>query len=412
MGFLQILHLVAKTCTLGVNQQGINFYNNLINELLAHGIQPFVTIVQWDLPQALEDEYGGFLSRDIVGDFRDYADLCFKEFGDRVKYWATLNEPHNLALYGYTLGIFAPGRCSYYMGNCSAGNSATEPYIVVHNQLLSHASAVQLYKSKYQASQKGKIGLTTESYWMKPKFQTDQSRKATLRALDFHLGWILDPITFGHYPKSMRHLVGTRLPNFTAAESEILRGSYDYLGINYYTARYVDESTSYGTTDLSYTTDCRCNLTMERDGIPIGEPTAVEWLYIYPKGIRELMHYVKNKYNPSVIYISENGMADINNSTIPLKDALRDTSRIKYHMLHLFYLSKAIEEGVNVKGYLVWSFLDDFEWALGYTIRFGLTFIDYENGLKRYLKDSSFWFKQFLHSENTTHMVPLLQVSE
>ncbi|PKI34998.1 hypothetical protein CRG98_044611 [Punica granatum] len=387
----------------GVNQQGINFYNSLIDELLAYGIQPFVTLFHWDVPQTLEDKYGGFLSREIVDDFHDYADLCFKEFGDRVKYWTTLNEPNNFAQFGYATGTYAPGRCSNYIGNCTNGNSATEPYIVAHHLLLSHASVVQLYRSKYQTSQKGKIGLGTSTYWMKPKFPTDQSRDAAMRALDFQFGWIVDPITFGDYPKSMRNLVGTRLPNFTIAESKMLRGSYDYLGVNYYTARYVDESTSYSTTNLSYTTDGRCNLTTERDGITIGKPTPVVWIYMYPKGIRDLMHYVKNKYNPSVIYILENGVGDANNVTLSLKDALRDTLRMKYHKLHLFYLSKAIEEGVNVKGYLTWSFLDNFSWALGYTVRYGVIFIDYKNGLKRYPKDSSLWFKQFLRAENTTH---------
>ncbi|OWM85336.1 hypothetical protein CDL15_Pgr021091 [Punica granatum] len=204
---------------------------------------------------------------------------------------------------------------------------------------------------------------------MKPKYPTDLSRKAALRALDFGFGWIVHPITFGDYPRSMRSLVGTRLPNFTTAESDMLRGSHDFLGVNYYTARYVDESTSYSTTNLSYTTDCHCNQTTEKDGFPIGEPTAVDWIYIYPKGIRKLMHYVKNKYNPPIIYVTENG--------------------------------------VNLKGYLAWSFLDDFEWAEGYTARYGLTFIDYKNGLQRYLKNSSLWFKRFLLKENPSHSYDL-----
>ncbi|WKA02360.1 hypothetical protein VitviT2T_020558 [Vitis vinifera] len=124
----------------GVNKEGVKFYNNVINELLANGLKPFVTLFHWDLPQALEDEYGGFLSRKIVDDYRDYVDFCFKQFGDRVKHWITLNEPYVFNYYGYSTGTYAPGRCSNYSSTCASGNSATEPYIVAHNLLLSHAA--------------------------------------------------------------------------------------------------------------------------------------------------------------------------------------------------------------------------------------------------------------------------------
>ncbi|GMP41898.1 hypothetical protein CsSME_00011840 [Camellia sinensis var. sinensis] len=130
----------------GVNKEGIAFYNNVINDLLSKGIQPFITIFHWDLPQALEDEYGGFLSPHIVNDFRDFAELCFKEFGDRVKHWITMNEPWSYSYGGYDAGLLAPGRCSAFMAFCPKGNSGTEPYIVTHNLLLSHAAAVKLYK--------------------------------------------------------------------------------------------------------------------------------------------------------------------------------------------------------------------------------------------------------------------------
>ncbi|XP_060669944.1 vicianin hydrolase-like [Ziziphus jujuba] len=201
----------------GVNKQGIQFYNNVINGLLFNGIVPFVTLFHWDLPQALEDEYGGFLSPKIVEDFREYAQLAFKTFGDRVKNWATLNEPSAYCINGYNGGASAPGRCSDYVANCTAGNSATEPYIVGHHLLLAHAQAVKLYKQKYKASQKGKIGITLVTNWYQPKFKTESSRKAASRALDFVLGWFLDPITYGDYPKIMKSLLGSRLPKFTKA---------------------------------------------------------------------------------------------------------------------------------------------------------------------------------------------------
>ena len=137
----------------GINQAGINYYNKLINELLSKGIKPFVTIFHWDTPQGLEDAYGGFRGAEIVNDFRDYADICFKNFGDRVKHWMTLNEPLTVVQQGYALGIMAPGRCSKFTNpNCTAGDGATEPYVVGHNLILAHGAAHEVYREKYKVS--------------------------------------------------------------------------------------------------------------------------------------------------------------------------------------------------------------------------------------------------------------------
>ncbi|KAK3224023.1 hypothetical protein Dsin_011048 [Dipteronia sinensis] len=256
----------------GVNPLGVKFYNNLINELLANGLKPFVTLFHFDLPQALEDEYGGFLSPKILKDYVDYVDFCFKTFGDRVKLWVTMNEPNGFIMNAYSTGIFPPGRCSNYLGNCTSGDSATEPYVAAHHLLLCHGEVNKLYKQKYQ--------------------------------------------------------------------------------------------------------------------------TALSWLFIYPEGFREFLVYVKEKYNNPIIYVNENGMAD--NGSVPLKVGVNDKLRIIYLDGHLKYLLKAMKNGVNVKAYYVWSFLDDFEWDSGYTARFGLTYVDFKNNLTRHLKDSAFWFKRFL----------------
>ncbi|KAG6506871.1 hypothetical protein ZIOFF_032203 [Zingiber officinale] len=140
-----------------VNPEGVQYYNNLINELKKYGIEPHVTLLHFDLPQSLEDEYSGFLSPKIVEDFTAYADVCFREFGDRVKYWITVNEPNIEPILGHDLGIFPPNHCSSSLAsslglNCSNGNSSVEPYVAGHNLLLSHASAVSLYRKKYQVS--------------------------------------------------------------------------------------------------------------------------------------------------------------------------------------------------------------------------------------------------------------------
>ncbi|GAB4856084.1 Beta-glucosidase 12, variant 2 [Ancistrocladus abbreviatus] len=246
----------------GVNQRGINYYHNLINELLVNDIQPFTTLFHWDLPQSLEDVYGGFLSSHIVDDFRDYADLCFKEYGDKVRHWITLNEPWIYSSGGYAMGLLAPGRCSESQKlNCTGGDAATEPYIVGHNQLLAHAAAVDLYRQKYQACQKGKIGITLVSDWIVPYSQARHDRNAASRALDFMFSWFMDPITFGDYPDSMRSLVGARLPKFTKEQAMLLKGSYDFLGLNYYTASYAAYAPSFRIAKPLYTTDSIANLT-------------------------------------------------------------------------------------------------------------------------------------------------------
>ncbi|KAF3433996.1 hypothetical protein FNV43_RR25099 [Rhamnella rubrinervis] len=377
----------------GVNQQGVQFYNNLINELLSNGIMPFVTIFHWDVPQALEDEYGGFLNSAIVNDYQEYADFLFKTFGDRVKNWCTVNEPSIFTLIGYDLGLNAPGRCSNYVGNCAAGDSATEPYIVAHNLLLAHSAAVKVYKEKYQVSQKGKIGITLVTDWYKPKFNTQSSREATSRALDFNLGWFLHPITYGDYPETMKSIVGNRLPKFTKSESDSLIGSFDFLGMNYYTANYADALPAV-TTNHSYYVDIQANFTTEKNGVAIGEPTHISDFFMYPRGIQELLMYVKDKYKNPPVYITENGVGDPD--TLPFIQAIKDGIRIRYLQGHLLHILKSIKSGANVKAYYVWSFLDDFEWASGYTVRYGLTYVDFKNNLERHLKYSAYWLKRFL----------------
>ncbi|GMY16390.1 beta-glucosidase 12-like isoform X1 [Fagus crenata] len=382
----------------GVNREGIKYYNNLINELLANGLQPFVTLFHWDLPQALEEEYGGFLSPHIVDDFRDYAELCFKEFGDRVKHWITLNEPWTYSYGGYTYGILAPGRCSSWQNlNCLGGDSGTEPYLVSHNQLLSHAAAVKVYKQKHQTLQKGIIGITLVSNWIVPLSDARHNHNAALRALDFMFGWFMDPLTNGDYPHSMRSLVGDRLPKFTEEQSKLVNGSFDFLGLNYYTANYAAYSPiHFNPEKASYLTDSRANLSTQRNGIPIGPKAASDWLYVYPRGIRDLLLYTKKKYHNPLIYITENGIDEFNDASLSLEEALADNHRIDYYYRHLYYLHRAIKDGVNVKGYFAWSLLDNYEWNSGYTVRFGINYIDYKDGLKRHPKLSAHWFKNFL----------------
>ncbi|KAL8153851.1 hypothetical protein V2J09_011611 [Rumex salicifolius] len=378
----------------GINKLGVQFYHDLIDELLANGIKPFVTIFHWDMPQALQEEYGGFLSRYVVDDFVDYANILFKEYGNKVQYWTTVNEPNLMTEYGYATGAHAPGRCSNYIGNCSAGNSGTEPYIVAHHILLCHAHTVRLYRTEY-AYQKGVIGLVGATNFFIPINSTKESTLAAYRAIDFSYGWFFDPIVYGHYPYTMRSLLGNRLPKFTRDESALLRQSFDFIGLNYYTSYYTYKSTSDNSVNISYTTDSYTTASSYKDGVPIGDPTPSVWLYVYPEGIKLILEYIKQKYNNPLIFITENGVGQKNNGSLADDPSiLHDTQRIDYHSSHLTKLHEAIQEGSNVGGYFIWSWMDDFEWSSGYVNKIGLTFVDTD--LTRYPKDCYYWYKNFL----------------
>ncbi|XP_074282726.1 beta-glucosidase 13-like [Silene latifolia] len=382
----------------GANWKGIRYYNDLINELIHSGIKPFVTLLHGDLPQALEDDYGGFLSTDIIDDFRDYADLCYREFGDRVKHWMTLNEPLYYDISGYAVGNGPPGRCSKWLNlNCTGGDSGTEPYTVAHNLILAHAAASKLYKEKYQKSQKGEIGIVLAANWVVPFSKSAHHREAAQRALDFTIGWFMEPLTRGDYPHSMRSIVMNRLPKFTRKESKMVKGSFDFIGLNYYSASYATNDTvSSNTSRLSYLTDWHVTLLSERNGVRIGPKGVADGMNIYPRGIKELLLHMRKKYMAKNLYITENGIGELNNSSLSLKEALNDITRIDYHYHHLSFLREAIQDGVDVRGYFAWSLLDNFEWGAGYTIRYGFNFVDFGKGLERHPKKSALWFKNFL----------------
>ncbi|KAM0837182.1 hypothetical protein ACQ4PT_061830 [Festuca glaucescens] len=213
---------------------------------LIPGIEPHVTIYHLDLPQSLQDEYGGLLSPRFVDDFTAYADACFQSFGDRVKHWVTLNEPNMEPISGYSNGMIPPQRCSdpfCSFVNFTKGNSTTEPYIAAHHLLLAHASAVSLYRDKYNATQRGQIGITLMGIWYEPATSASQDAAAARRMLEFHIGWLQElmpsncmdrfvhPLVYGDYPPVMRSKVGTRLPDLTASQ---VRGSFDFIGITHY----------------------------------------------------------------------------------------------------------------------------------------------------------------------------------
>ncbi|XP_058730587.1 beta-glucosidase 40-like [Vicia villosa] len=383
-----------------INQAGVDHYNKFINALLAKGIEPYVTLYHWDLPQALDNKYKGWLSTEIIKDFATFAETCFQKFGDRVKHWITFNEPHTFTTQGYDVGLQAPGRCSILFHLfCKAGNSSTEPYIVAHNVLLTHATVADIYKKKYKNIQGGSLGVAFDVIWYEPESNTKEDIEAAQRAQDFQLGWFLDPLMFGDYPSSMRTRVGNRLPKFSPSEAALVKGSLDFIGINHYTTFFArNNSTHVIGTLLNDAIADSGTITLPFNGTKaIAERANSIWLYIVPQSMRTLMNYIKQKYGNPPVYITESGMDDPNSVFISLKDALKDEKRIRYYSGYLSYLKTAIkDDGCNVKGYFAWSLLDNWEWVAGYSSRFGLYFVDYKDNLKRYPKQSVQWFQNFL----------------
>ncbi|KAH9079106.1 hypothetical protein Ae201684P_015463 [Aphanomyces euteiches] len=349
-----------------INEEGIAFYNSLIDELLAHGIEPMVTLYHWDLPLAIALEHDGWLGKEIVDLFVDYARLCFSRFGDRVKNWITLNEPHISTVLGYGIGVLAPGR-----------KGKIEPYLVGHKMLLTHAAVVHLYRKEFQHEQKGIIGISLNGDYREPKPTNDPAQyklnqEASERALQFVLGWYADPIYFGDYPEVMKTRLGDRLPKFTEAESNRSRQRFLWLEplrhcLRRAIRRVPRRRTSWpGRRHLgrrghrqdgrSIVAQDGCPVECRALGIPLGFTTDMRHL-----GALSSLKMAR----PSPMSTAK-----------PLKT----TSSVSKH-------------GVNVSGYFAWSFIDNYEWAAGYSKRFGIHWVDY-NTMERVPKASAKFLAQ------------------
>lgn len=367
-----------------INQDGVAFYNKVIDSCLKHGIQPWATLYHWDLPQHLHETEDGWLGDSIVDRFADYAAVCFASFGDRVKNWITINEAWVVSILGYGQGVFAPGH-----------TSNVEPYTVGHNLLLAHAKAVDIYRKRFQQQQKGQIGITNNCDWREPLSDRLEDRAAAQRSLEFFVGWFADPIYLGDYPESMKQRVGDRLPKITDQQRALIKGSSDFFGLNHYTTMLASESNGdiaeqavYGNGGLSE--DQGLDLSIDQDW----SLTDMQWAVV-PWGCRKLLEWIAQRYDNPDIYITENGCAY---DTELIDGDINDQNRIEFYASYLDECANAIDNGVNLKGYFAWSFMDNFEWASGYEKRFGLHHVDFETGV-RTPKDSAKWFRAMLTNQ-------------
>ncbi|KAL2485769.1 Beta-glucosidase 11 [Abeliophyllum distichum] len=337
-----------------INQKGLQYYNNFIDELISHGIQPHITLHHMDLPQALQDEYGGWLSRKIVKDFTAFADVCFRNFGDRVLYWTPVNEANVFAVGGYDQGIIPPGRCSART-SCSCGNSSIETYIVGHNILLAHSAVVRLYREKYKATQKGYLGFNIYTVWYEPYTNATEDVLATQRANDFIIGWLINPLIFGDYPEIVKKNAQTRIPTFTKHESEQIKGSIDFIGVNHYATAYVKDNSSLLEMDnREFSADMAAQITGAQSDTP------PDMYPVLPSGLYGVLDYLKQVYGNQPIYVHENGQRMRRNGT------LNDTPRVEYFHAYIGSTLDAVRNGSNIKGYFAWTFLDCLELLDGY----------------------------------------------
>ncbi|CAH8306454.1 unnamed protein product [Eruca vesicaria subsp. sativa] len=387
-----------------VNPKGLEFYKNFIKELVTYGIEPHVTLFHYDHPQYLEDEYGGWINSRIIEDFTAYADVCFREFGNHVKFWTTINEANIFTIGGYNDGVTPPGRCSTSPGrNCSSGNSSTESYIVGHNLLLAHASASRLYKQKYKDMQGGCVGFSLFTIGFTPSTSSKDDDIAIQRAKIFFFGWMLGPLIFGDYPDEMKRVVGSRLPVFSEEESEQVKGSSDFIGIIHYLAASV--------TNIKFNPSLSGHSDFYSDmgvSLTCWNQNSFFWITnkhfyaVAPWALESVLEYIKQRYGNPPVYILENGR--------PMKQDLQlqqeDTPRIEYLHAYIGAVLKSVRNGSDTRGYFIWSFMDLYELLRGYKFSFGLYSVNFSDPRrKRSPKLSAYWYASFLKG-NTTFLGP------
>ena len=363
-----------------VNMDGVKFYNNLIDTLIEHDIEVWVTLYHWDLPQSLEDRYRGWLGSEIVDDFGEYARTCFELFGDRVKRWITLNESWTVAVQSYTDGTKAPGRSE---------NAPVDTYIAGHHLILAHARAAKIYKREFYSSQHGIIGIANCGDYRYPKDSNSlEDMQAADRAMIFQFAWLTDPFYFGDYPSVMRERLGDRLPQFTPDERNELEYSVDFIGLNHYSSLYAaepKEEPNYG----GYWADMHVEFSSD----DTWKKNFMGWSVV-PDGCRELLLWIARRYPGATIVITENGTAE---DEPDFDSALNDEGRRQYFEGYIRAAGEAMELGVKLAGYFAWSLMDNFEWEYGYTKRFGICRVDFDT-LVRTPKLSAKWYGETIRS--------------
>ena len=343
-----------------VNTKGLGFYDRLVDELLANGITPLLTLHHWDLPAALDDK-GGWLNRDSADWFTEYASVMYKALDDRVKKWVTLNEPWVITDGGYLHGALAPGHRNMF-----------ETPIASHNLMRAHGRAVQAYR----AEGKNEIGLVVN---IEPKYAASNSpedQAATARADAYMNRQYLDAALKGAYPKEMTEIFGEAWPQWPQSDMDDICQPVDFIGINYYTRNVVraDEN----------------QWPLRASPVPQNAThTTTDW-EVHPPALTDMLLWFRDRYGDIPLYITENGAAFYDPPQAG-PDGIDDPLRCDYLRTHISAIGDAIRQGVDVRGYMAWSLLDNLEWSLGFSKRFGIIHVDYETQQRTPKRSAKFY---------------------
>ncbi|GGO07886.1 GH1 family beta-glucosidase [Saccharibacillus kuerlensis] len=344
-----------------INREGLNYYHRFVDKLLEAGIEPFCTLYHWDLPQALQD-VGGWENRRSIDAFVKYSEVMYREFSGKIKYWLTFNEPWCIAFLSNVIGVHAPGKQDLQAG-----------LDVAHHVLVAHGKSVSKFR---ELGIEGKIGIAPNVAWAVPYSKSAEDQGAADRNIQVYSDWFLDPIYKGSYPKPLYEFFeqSGHVPPIQEGDMEAIAQPIDHIGINYYamSVNRFDPNGGY--------------LQMEEVDMGLTK-TDIGWP-IESRGLYEVIHYLQ-KYGNIDIYITENG-ACINDDVVNGK--VNDIRRIAYLQQHIAQVHRVIADGINLKGYMAWSLMDNFEWAEGYRMRFGLVHLDYRS-LKRTPKESFYWYQ-------------------
>jgi beta-glucosidase len=346
-----------------VNARGLDFYDRLVDELLAAGIEPYVNLFHWDLPQPLQDA-GGWPERSTAELFAEYAAVVGARLGDRVGHWITHNEPACASWLGYGVGVHAPGH-----------RNVTEALAAAHHLLLSHGWAVRELR---RSAPDAEIGIVVDSWPAYPWTESPEDREAARLADGTTNRWFFDALFRGAYPADMLEHFGAAVPAIEDGDLGAIATPLDFVGANNYSRHFVRANPQGG-----MPLDVRA---------PAGALTSMGW-EVYPPGIREVLTRLHRDYGVAKLYVAENGAAFDDVRTHD--GAVHDTDRIAYLDAYVGEVAAALADGVPVRGYFVWSLLDNFEWAEGYSKRFGLVFVDYPT-LERVPKDSFSWYRDLI----------------
>ncbi len=348
-----------------VNKKGLQFYEELVDELIANGIEPIITLYHWDLPQWIQEE-GGWAGPTVVDHFVTYARTVFDALGKRVKKWITHNEPWVVAFVGHYAGRHAPGH-----------KDLSEAVRASHNLILSHSKTVLMFRE--MLGNNGEIGITLNLYPVDAATDSPEDRAAARFVDGYHNRWFLDPVYKGKYPEDI-YAFFNKEAGFSVPDRDmeiIARAGADFLGINYYFRRVVRKADTDG--PFKY-----------EEIMPVGQYTDMGW-EIYPYGLYQLLKQLKDDYGNPCMFITENGMAY--GEGMDKEARLRDRERIDFLKGHFLEAVHAISDGVRLEGYYAWSLLDNFEWGFGHSKRFGIIDVDYATQ-ERTWKDSAYWYRK------------------